>query len=244
SPIDQFAYTGTGQSSLHNACQPGTLGDYSWARRRVSRFYFFWSAPQANRVRLALGYKQATCELVPVAYDDDETFFELGIGRHPAVYQTDDGRIETDTQALLARADDEWAGPALWQDLVDTASWSSLCGWRDQAEPMLERLYAPVGPAYRDIGLDDAVRSAYKREVHERFGLSLEDLANDRYAGYGQLDRLTDFRGLGTYLADRRFYFGAVSAADLLLTADLFPLQLLDGITLPVDLMYYFGAPG
>ncbi len=72
-----------------------------------------------------------------------------------------------------------------------------------------------------------------------RYGLSLEALANDRYAGYQQLERLSRLTELARHLSRNRFYSGAISIADLLLTADLFPLQLHDGLSLPVDLMYY-----
>ncbi|HET9122609.1 MAG TPA: hypothetical protein VFN52_03810 [Acidiferrobacteraceae bacterium] len=205
----------------------------------MSQFYFFWSHPEAGRVRLALGYKQAACALKPVAYDDDATFFELGVARHPLLYVADDGRMETDSLALLTHADEEWSGPSLGAAL-DPASWEALTDWRRQADPILARLYAPVRPAYQDVGLADQVLSAYKSEVQARFGQTLEELANDRYDAYAQLDRLTGFRRLATYLAGRRFYAATLSVADLLLAADLFPLQLLDGITLPVDLMYYF----
>ena len=206
----------------------------------MSRLYFFWSHPEAGRIRLALGYKGMSCAQVPVAYDDDVTFFDLGIARHGLVYQADSGQLHTDSLALLAQADQEWSGPPLWTGQIDAATWAALTDWRQRAEPMLARLYAPVRPAYQDIGLQEDVLAAYKREVQDRFGLSLEELANDRYDAYAQLDKLTGFRRLGSYLAERRFYSGTLSVADLLLAADLFPLQILDGITVPVDLMYYF----
>jgi glutaredoxin 2 len=81
--------------------------------------------------------------------------------------------------------------------------------------------------------------AAYKAGVANKYGLSLEALANDRYAGYQQLARLSRLTQLARHLSQNRFYTGAISIADLLLTADLFPLQLHDGLSLPVDLMYY-----
>ncbi len=69
--------------------------------------------------------------------------------------------------------------------------------------------------------------------------MSLEALANDRYEGYEQLEHLSRLPELAHYLDRHRFYMGTVSVADMVLAADLYPLQLLDGISLPVDLMYY-----
>jgi glutaredoxin 2 len=102
---------------------------------------------------------------------------------------------------------------------------------------VLERLWAAAKSAYRDIA---AALPAYKEEVRQRFGLTLEALASDRYAGFGQLSHLMRLRDLAKYLAERGFYVGQISIADLVIAADLFPLQLLDGVRLPIDLLYYF----
>ncbi|MHB1942094.1 MAG: glutathione S-transferase N-terminal domain-containing protein [Acidiferrobacteraceae bacterium] len=205
----------------------------------MTTLHFFWSAPEAARVRLALSYKHVPFVQTPLRYDDDETFFELGIARQPFVLKTDDGSLLVDSIAVLERIDQLFPGAPLWEGIVEPMAWQALLDWRRRAAPMLARLYAAVLPGFSDIGGDPGTFETYKREVQNRFGLILEDLVNDRYAGFAQLDRITAFKQLGAHLAERGFYLGRASSADMLLAADLFPLQLLDGVGLPVDLMYY-----
>lgn len=203
--------------------------------------YHFWSSPVAQRLRLALGYKGVAYDDRPLDYFDDETFFELGTERTVPVLRMSDGTLLTDAMDVLWRIDALFPGtPALVEGCIDAAAWQALLDWRQRVAPILERLYAPALPAYREIGADEAALAAHKTAVKRRFGLSLEELANDRYAGYAQLERETRLKDLARHLAQNRFYMGRMSVADLILTADLFPLQLLDGIALPIDLMYYF----
>lgn len=203
--------------------------------------YHFWSTPEAQRVRMALAYKGTPWEDHPLEYEDDATFFELGVERQVPILRLDDGRLLRDSREILARIDELLpTGPPLVDGRLEPAAWAALLAWRDKVDAVLQRLYAPARPAYRDIGgIADALE-AYKGEVQQRYGMSIEALANDRYAGYEQLERITRLGALARHLAERRFYAGRISAADLLLAADLFPLQLLDGISVPIDLMYYF----
>ncbi|MGA7801985.1 MAG: glutathione S-transferase family protein [Gammaproteobacteria bacterium] len=202
--------------------------------------YHFWSDAPSQRVRLALGCKGIDYRDVPVDYGDDETFFELGVARRVPVLQLDSGELLHDSADILWRMDNLFPrDPALVQGRIDQAAWQALLDWRRGVDAVLERLYAPVRPAFRDVGADAETLAAYKAAVRRRLGMSVEELANDRYAGYAQLDSMTDLRRLGRHLAERRFYMGDVSIADMMLTADLFPLQVLDGIALPIDLMYY-----
>jgi glutathione S-transferase len=203
--------------------------------------YHFWSAPQAQRVRLALGYKRIPVEDHALAYDDDETFFELGIARKVPVLRLSDGRILTDSVAILREIDVLFPAAApLVGERIDPAAWQALLEWRGRVDAILERLHAAARPAYRDIGANAQALAAYKSEVRHRFGMSLEALANDRYAGYSQFDAQTQLGALARHLACAGFYMGGQpSIADMLLAADLYPLQLLDGISLPIDLMYY-----
>lgn len=206
----------------------------------MTRLYHFWSSPQSQRGRLALGYKAAAWEDVPLDYDDDETFFELGIARQVPVLELDDGTLMTDSVDILERIDTLFpSGAPLREERIDDAAWQALLDWRRKVDEILERLYAPVRPAYRDVAGDDTTLAAYKTEVEQRFAMSLEALANDRYAGYEQLSRITRLPELARHLAHRQFYMGAISIADMVLCADLYPLQYLDGIALPIDLMYY-----
>lgn len=105
---------------------------------------------------------------------------------------------------------------------------------------MRERLYAPVLPAFIDIGADENDMAAYKNAVLHRYGMSVEALSNDRYDGFNQLVAQGHLIQLGRHLAQQRFYLNnTLSACDILIACDLFPLQLLDGVTMPLDLMYY-----
>lgn len=204
--------------------------------------YHFWSSPQSQRVRLALNYKDIEYEDRPLPYHDDETFFELGISRQVPVLQLDDGTLLTDSLTILRRIDELFPGtPGLVGGRIDEPAWHALIDWRERCTAVLERLYAPVRPAYCGIGDDETALRAYKAEVQRRYGMTLEELANDRYDGFAQLDRLTRLPSLARHLAQHRFYTGRESIADMVLCADLAPLQTLDGISLPIDLMYYLG---
>lgn len=187
-----------------------------------------------------MGYKKIDYEDRPLSYGDDETFFELGIARTVPILQLDDGRLLTDSNAILLNIDQIFPDtPSLVGQQLNLEAWDALLNWRQHVHHILERLYAPVRPAYQDIGDDPVVLAAYKAEIMAQFGMSLEALANDRYDGYSQLKRLSRLDDLARHLAQRRFYVGEISSADLLLAADLYPIQLHDGVSLPVDLMYY-----
>lgn len=202
--------------------------------------FHFWSAPAAQRVRLALAFKRADYLDRPLDYFDDETFFALGVQRTVPVLAFPDGRIYTDAWDMLWRNDLLFPGASLVQGCIDENAWQALIQWRERVDAILQRLHAPAAPAYREIGAHPAALAAYKSETKRRFGMTLEELANDRYAGYTQLERETQLKSLARHLATNRFYTGRISIADLVLTADLYPLQLLDGIALPIDLLYYF----
>ena len=202
------------------------------------RLYHFWSSPESQRVRLALGYKAISWEDHPLDYQDDATFFDLGVARAVPVLVLPGQPPLTDSTDILWRADALFPdAPPLVASRIDESTWTALLDWRRRADHVLQRLYAPVGLAYRDIGRD--AQPAYARAAAERFGMSLEALASDRYDGYLQLAKLSRLPELAHHLARDRFFTGSMSIADALLAADLFPLQLLDGVTLPIDLMYY-----
>lgn len=205
-----------------------------------TRLFYFPSEIAAHRVRLALGYKQVLYEAIAVAQDDDATFFELGIARAGCVLVAG-GYLLTDTIAILEQADNLLGGPPLMDGVLPADAWRALLAWRNSIDAILARLYAPVLPAYRDIGASDTTLAAYKASVERRFGMSVEALSNDRYDGFLQLAERSRLSQLAQHLAREKFYYGgSLSAADLIIAADFFPLQLLDGVTLPLDLMYYF----
>ncbi len=206
----------------------------------MTALYYFYSSPESARVRLALNYKQVRYEARPLAFDDDETFFELGIARQAPVLQLDDGSLLTDSLAILERLD-AWFPDTLpiFEGIIDEGAWAALLAWRKSVDTILQRLQAPALPGYADIGGSEDSLAAYKSLVQSRFGMTVEELSNDRYAAFAQLDGLTNLKALATHLAQNRYYLGVPSAADMLIAADLFPLQILDGVTMPIDLMYY-----
>lgn len=202
--------------------------------------YHFWSSFESQRVRLALSCKGIDWTDHALRYDDDQTFYDLGTARRVPQLVLDSGERLEHSVRILWQADHHFPqGERLVDGRIDTAAWHALLEWRRRVDTILDRLYAPLRPAYRDIAADAETMAAYKAEVAHKYGLSLEALANDRYAGYQQLARLSRLADLARHLSQNRFYTGAISIADLLLTADLFPLQLHDGLSLPVDLMYY-----
>ena len=202
--------------------------------------YHFWSSFESQRVRLLLSCKGVDWTDHALRYDDDQVFFELGTARHVPQLVLDSGERLDDSERILWQADRHFPrGGKLVDGRIDAAAWRALTAWRQRVDTVLDRLYAPLRPAYRDVAADGDILTAYKADVTHKYGLSIEALANDRYAGYQQLERLSRLPELARHLSRNRFYSGAISIADLLLTADLFPLQLHDGLSLPVDLMYY-----
>lgn len=205
----------------------------------MTALFYFHSSAESQRVRLALAYKQIPFDARALAYDDDETFFELGIARQAPVLQFDDGRLLTDSFEILRTLDDGFPARPIYRGIVSDDAWTALKRWREEADTLFQRLYAPALPAYEDIGRAPEILAAYQSAAHARFGMTLEELANDRYAGFDQLVRRTRLPALAQHLARNRFYLGEPSAADMVLAADFAPLQLLDGVALPIDLLYY-----
>jgi glutathione S-transferase len=202
--------------------------------------YYFPHTPQAQRLRLALGAKAVELALRPVDWFDDETFFELGIARQSPVLQTADGALHTDSATVLERIDRLFpAGPVLRDGSIDTAAWDALLAWRAKVDAVLERLYVPLAAGFRGIGDNPEALADFKAGVRRRFGMSLEELANDRYEGFAQFARLSRLPELARHLSRERFYLGRLSIADCLIAADVHPLQMHDGISLPVDMLYY-----
>lgn len=205
----------------------------------MTRLYHFWSSPTSQRIRLALAYKQISYQDIPLSYWDDETFFELGVQRSVPVLVTEQHTL-TDSLEILHNIDHLFPdSPTLVSGIIDEAAWQATLAWRESVESILQRLYAPILLAYDDIGKDENAIADYKNSVQRRFGLSVENLANDRYDAFAELEKKSRLRELGKHLAKNRFYAGKLSIADLLITADLYPLQLLDGVNMPIDLLYY-----
>ncbi len=202
--------------------------------------YYFAHDPRAQRLRLAFGAKRVALDLETVGWFDDETFFDLGIARQSPVLRLADGTLHTDSVGLLDDVDRLLTGePLLRSGVIDDAAWAALLDWRTKVDAVLERLYAPLAPGFHGIGDDADALKDFKAGVQHRFGMTLEELANDRYDGFNQFSRLSRLPELSRHLARERFYVGRLSIADCLIAADLYPLQMHDGINLPVDMLYY-----
>ncbi|MFZ5558294.1 MAG: glutathione S-transferase [Pseudomonadota bacterium] len=198
-----------------------------------------WSSMPAQSVRLALAFKGVAHRAEPIGADGDALFFDLGIAVSPLVLRVDGG-VHTDAEEILVNLDRWTGGRPVFDGRVPLETWNVLQAWRARNAALLARLTAPVLPAFVDIGGEEGSLAAYKAEVQRRYGASVEALSNDRYEAYRQLERTGDLKGLARRLARERYFVAAEpTAADCVLACDLFPLQLLDGVTLPIDLMYY-----
>ena len=203
--------------------------------------YHFWSDTHSQRLRLAFAYKKIDYTDMPLSYQDDDTFFDLGVSRRVPVLQMPDGSLNTDVDHILWHIDKIFpAGKSLVNGCIDEAAWQSLLSWRTRINEVLSRMLAPALLNYIDIAEDEKSVIAYKRELKNKYHMSAEALANDRYGAYEQLARMTNMQALGRHLSQSKFYMGKLSIADVLIAADLYPLQCLDGIGLPIDMLYYF----
>lgn len=202
--------------------------------------YHFWSDTNSQRLRLALAYKKIEYVDEPLSYWDDETFFELGLSRTVPILKMPDDSLKTDVNQILWSIDEIFpAGKNLVENIIDEAAWQSLLVWRDKINAILTRMLAPALLNYVDISASEESVIAYKREVQKKYQMSAEALANDRYAAYDQLAQMTNMKALGQHLSKNTYYMGELSIADVLITADLYPLQCLDGVSLPIELLYY-----
>lgn len=203
--------------------------------KHIKLYYQPWRHEGA-RLRLALSANRCAFEAVALPFAADEIFFELGLGEYPAILQTETKRYSDSLEVLQ-----QFSALCPESNLaaVSAADWQGLRAWHSANALLLERLYAPVALAAITFS-DETAREQYKTASASRFGQSLEALANDRYAAFQQFARQSQLNALSQHLEKNRFYNGHCSAADCWLTADLFPLQFLDGIGLPIGLRYYW----
>jgi len=202
--------------------------------------YHCWSDTNSQRLRLALSYKQISYTDKPISRWDDEIFFELGVSLVFPILQMPDKSLLLNVNEILWEIDGIFPSDRmLVRNVIDEAAWNSLLEWREKVDAILTRLTAPALLNYIDIAESDDRVAAYKRHVQNAYNMSAEALANDRYAAYTQFAQLTNIVALGKHLTAKQFYMGAPSIADAVLTADLYPLQCLDGVSLPIDILYY-----
>jgi glutaredoxin 2 len=190
-------------------------------------------------LRMVLGAKGIAYESVACGLLDQESAFDLGYADLPVLLWPD-GRHQQGTVNDLAAIDQGHPQPALLLGPIAPGEWQAFLAWRDSLTALRERLIAPVLPAYAEIGGDAAATEFFRGECQRRFAGSIESLANDRYDAYGQMERRGRLRELARLLGQQGFYSGTLSLVDIILTADLHLLRLLDGVTVPLDLLYYF----
>lgn len=204
------------------------------------KLYHRWSSMSAQQVRIALSYKGIAAETIALPQDDDNIWFELGHARADVALALPGLALQTDAITILRHLDDWVGGTPVFNDLVSEDAWQALLAWRNNVQHIRERLYAPILPAFIDMGGTEADLASYKASAQHRYGMSVEALSNDRYDGFNQLAAQSNLAALGQHLSKHRFYLNSsLSACDIVIACDLFPLQLLDGVTMPLDLMYY-----
>ncbi len=202
--------------------------------------YHFWSDTGSQRVRLALGYKKVSYIDTPLSYLEDEAFFDLGVSRSVPILKMPDTQLKTNVDEILWNIDTLFPTEnTLVKGIIDEQAWQALRDWRSKIDAILTRMLAPALLNYVDIAADEESVAAYKRQVLKQYKMSAEALANDRYAAYDQLAQMTNMKALGSHLSQNQFYMGKLSIADVLITADFYPLQCLDGVNLPIDILYY-----
>ncbi|MCE5386997.1 MAG: glutathione S-transferase [Acidithiobacillus sp.] len=198
--------------------------------------YFHWSDPKALRLRLLLGAKGVPYLAEPRPLQDLETAFDLGFSQLPLLHFGE--------RIYSAAFEDLWTLALLLPGkplaAIPDAEWQAFCRWRGDFSALLERLVIPVQPAFAEISDDPDDLAFFRSQAERRLGQSLEALANDRYGAYQQLERQGNLRQLAKIIGKERYYLGTLSLIDLILTADFQLLRLLDGVTLPLDLQYYF----
>lgn len=204
------------------------------------KFYHRWSSMDAQQVRLALSYKGIIFTTKILPQRDDAIWLKLGMARSDLLLRIPGHRYHTNAAYILHNMDLWFGSTPIFNGLVSEAAWQALLTWREEIRHLRERLYAPILPAFSDIGAKTRDLAAYKMRVLHRYNMSVEALSNDRYDGFNQLATLSHLNQLSRHLAQNRFYLNnTLSACDIVIACDLFPLQLLDGVTMPLDLMYY-----
>ncbi len=201
--------------------------------------YHRWSSASGQMLRMVLSAKNLSWQDHPCTLRDQETAFDLDYADLPVLVHAN-GDKQQGTLAELAALDARYPQTRPLHQTITEAEWTAFCQWRENLIPLLERLVAPVLPAYDEICQNEEDMFFYRNECERRFQQSVEALANDRYGAYQQLESRGRLRQLGNVLAQQRFYTGNLSLIDLVLTADLQLLRLLDGVTIPLNLQYYF----
>jgi len=202
--------------------------------------YHYPFCPPAQRVRLALGAKGVEADLVALPYTDLETPIELAGRKQLPIYVTDAGEVLQDSEAILEHLEAVAPEPPLLAGAIAPADYQALKEWVAQFDSLMDRLRAPVQLGYAGLGDDPDAAAYFRRQVESRHGAQLEELVNARYADYKDFEARAGLRRFARALVKSRFFSGQLSAADLHLTTEWGPLRWVDGVSPPLDLLYYF----
>ncbi|KPV41010.1 hypothetical protein AN478_03480 [Thiohalorhabdus denitrificans] len=206
----------------------------------MATLYHYPFCPPAQRVRLALGLKEIPAEQVALAYTDLETPIELAGKKQVPIFVTDAGEVLLESEAILGRLDRDAPEPPLFEGAIDPDDYASLKRWMEGFEPLVDRLRGPVQLGYAGLGDDEEAAAYFRRQVESRHGAQLEELVNARYADYRQFEAEAELKRFANLLAKSRFFSGRLSAADLLIVSEWGFLRWVDGVSPPLDLLYYF----
>ncbi|HKJ88645.1 MAG TPA: glutathione S-transferase N-terminal domain-containing protein [Gammaproteobacteria bacterium] len=202
--------------------------------------YHYPFCPPAQRVRLALGLKEVAAEQVALPYTDLETPIELAGRKQVPIYVTDDGEVLLESEAILCRIDREVPEPPLFEGAIEPDDYEALKGWMGGLETLVDRLRGPTQLGYSGLGDDEEAAEYFRRQVEHRNGAQMEELVNARYADYRELEAGAGLKRFGNLLAKSRFFSGRLSAADLYIVSEWGFLRWVDGVSPPLDLLYYF----
>ena len=206
----------------------------------MATVYHYPFCPPAQRVRLALGAKGRKDEQVALAYTDLETPIELAGRKQVPIYVTDEGQALLESETILRRIEAESPEPPLFEGAIEGADYEALKAWMAEFDQVVDRLRGPTQLGYAGLGDDAEAADYFRRQVETRTGAQLEELVNARYADYLDFEAGAGLKRFANVLAKSRFFSGQLSVADLYIVSEWGFLRWVDGVSPPLDLLYYF----
>jgi glutaredoxin 2 len=206
----------------------------------MATLYHYPFCPPAQRVRLALGAKGHPAEVVALPYTDLETPIELAGRKQLPIFVTDDGEALLESDTILRRIEAEVPEPPLFDGAIDGDDYQALKAWMADFDPLVDRLRGPTQLGYAGLGDDEQAAEYFRRQLETRTGIQIEELVNARYADYLDFEAGAELKRFANVLAKSRFFSGRLSVADLYIVSEWGFLRWVDGISPPLDLLYYF----
>ena len=206
----------------------------------MATLYHYPFCPPAQRVRLAIAAKGLPVVQETLPYTDLTTPVDLAGRKRLPILVTDAGEVLSDSMTILQRLERQAPDPPLLEAVIRPADFEGLRAWTEEVALLLDRLRAPVQLGFRGLADDADAADYFRRQVASRHGAQLEELVNARYADYRSLASQADLKGLARALTRGRFFSGCLSVADLYIVTEWGPLRWVDGISPPLDLLYYF----